>query len=225
MKYLALDLETTGLDWEHDQILEVGMVVDDFRIKTHAPPFHCYVAHEHLHGHPVALAMNAEIIGKLASKDKWPTINFVHPSHLFDKMYEYLRTYFPEQDAKIRIPVAGKNVAFDKLFLSKIKSSKVHMSGLTLNFGKFGFISRALDPGPLYTVPGIDEVPPGLPDCCKRAGISLDGEHTAVGDCMTVIRLLRHYYDDPVKASAQAFAVAQAENDKKDFTERKTKLL
>ena len=70
MKYCAIDLETTGLNsWSCD-ILEVGAVIADTNAEKTPlemlPVFHCYFVQDTYQGDPFALAMNAEILKKIA---------------------------------------------------------------------------------------------------------------------------------------------------------------
>jgi len=65
MKYLSIDIETTGLDSENNQILSVGVIVEDTEKKLpfeELPKFHCAIVHNDIRGSLFALNMNKELI-------------------------------------------------------------------------------------------------------------------------------------------------------------------
>ena len=71
MKYVSIDVETTGLDREKCQILSIGAVIEDTEnvkpIKD-LPRFHAAIklkGRQGFYGEPVALQMNSELIGNL----------------------------------------------------------------------------------------------------------------------------------------------------------------
>ena len=68
MPYVSIDIETTGLDPETCQILEVGAVFDDWtKAIGDLPKFHCYVIHKQIVGQPYALALNADTLRRIAN--------------------------------------------------------------------------------------------------------------------------------------------------------------
>lgn len=202
-RYLSLDLETTGLDPLKDQVLEVGVVLDDLQnpkpLKD-LPTFHCYIKHDRIAGHPVALAMNAAIIAKLAESDKFPdytfctTECFVHDFRCWLEANGY--EVSPEGRIKDRVVIAGKNAAsFDLPFLRAMTMTKRSFS----EFGQdefYHFIRpahRVIDPAMFY-MRTDDEIPPSLPECMRRAGMSEYISHRAIDDAMAVVRLIRHHF-------------------------------
>ena len=55
-KYVSLDIETTGLNPENCQVLEIGAVIDDGTTPIEeCPTFHCYVDHGLILGEPFAV--------------------------------------------------------------------------------------------------------------------------------------------------------------------------
>lgn len=140
MKYISLDIETTGLDPAKNQVLQVAMVIDEITGSTigdlpvdDLPVFEGLVWHERITGDPEALAMNVEVIEALASV-RWLTpepvrlvVNFrgrVAPVYrsmddLVDSAVHWIRVHFGIADGdRRRVPVAGKNAAgFDVPFL------------------------------------------------------------------------------------------------------------
>lgn len=181
MRYVSIDLETTGLDPSYCQILEVGMVEDDLEHPeisvSELRTFHCYVTHDKIVGEPFALALNHEIIRRI-SKSQAP-YKYVDAGKLLSEMCVWFRSL--GYDTRTKITVAGKNFAnFDALFLAKL-------------FGSWRWDclhQRVLDPCSMYAR-ADDSVPPNLQECCDRAGIAETVSHTAVDDARLVVELVR----------------------------------
>lgn len=201
MRFLSIDLETTGLDPERDQILQIGVVIGDFVTPgvQALPSWECLIAHERIYGNPFAIAMNAGLIGKIARREQ-------HPNDLFfpflEAAYESLAGWLighgfePGSDGRIQFVAAGKNVAgFDLPFLNSDENDGATWRSL------FKPKHRVFDVGPLYFQHG-DSAPPDLRTCLARAGIDKEVDHTAVADALDVIRLLRARYgmEPPVAA-------------------------
>ena len=75
MKYVSIDIETTGLNRETCQILQIGAIIEDttkYKLLEHMPTFNCVVIQEEIVGEPFALNMNKRLI-KLTAK--WLTSN------------------------------------------------------------------------------------------------------------------------------------------------------
>lgn len=65
MKYLSIDIETTGLDSENHQILSIGVIVEDTEKKLpfeEIPKFHCAIVREEIRGGLFALNLNKNLI-------------------------------------------------------------------------------------------------------------------------------------------------------------------
>lgn len=177
--YASVDTETTGLNPDSCQILELGIVLDDWlRPINELPVFHCYVLHELYVGEPFALQMNAEILKIISAKDKHPEFKFIP----FDEVSYAMRDFFSENGINpSRIPVAGKNFAgFDRQFLRRLPGSEVVQ-----------WNQRVYDPGMLFWKPQEDDSPPDTKKCMKRAGIEGEVAHTAVADALVVVQLVR----------------------------------
>lgn len=70
MRYISIDLETTGLDAEQNQILSFGAVVEDPNKKLpyhEVPKFYAIIRHRNIFGNITALNMNKELIGQIKS--------------------------------------------------------------------------------------------------------------------------------------------------------------
>lgn len=195
-RYISIDIETTGLDPESCQILEIGAVIEDWESPIlELPTFHCYVRHLEYRGEPYALALNSKILGILAKSESKldPDLKIYGPAHIEFRFNEWLKrnNIHYLQD---RITVAGKNFgSFDLQFLKRL-----------LNFNQLAsrFRHRYIDPAMLYWEPNIDgSTLPDLKKCLARAGMTDEVTHTAVEDAQLVIKLVRHYYDRKIKRS------------------------
>lgn len=70
MKYVSIDLETTGLDPEKCQILSFSGILEDTTKQLdflEIPKFNIYVLREEITGSPFALKMNSEIIERISN--------------------------------------------------------------------------------------------------------------------------------------------------------------
>jgi DNA polymerase III alpha subunit (gram-positive type) len=179
--YVSIDIETTGLDPETCQILEIGAVWEDWltpvdRLKT----YRRLVVHPEYRGCAYALAMNSELLRELAGPIRWPHI--LKPEQVAADFRQWLLACgWPGGT----LTAAGKNFAsFDLQFLNKLPrfNDWVHIR------------HRVLDPGMLYWHP-TDVSVPDTKTCYKRAGLVAEVAHTAVADALGVVKLIRKYYD------------------------------
>lgn len=179
MKYASIDIETTGLDPDTHQILEIGIVLTDTNTREYEK-HRIVILHKVITGSLPALAMNAKLIQEINNQggksrsysqdlNEMDNVHYVYPT---DQVHSILVGII-----KNKTTVAGKNFnAFDRLFLSKYGVDHL-------------FHRRALDPAELYALPS-DLVLPDLQTCLDRAGIEKSVSHTAVEDAMDVIKLL-----------------------------------
>jgi oligoribonuclease (3'-5' exoribonuclease) len=195
MPYVSIDIETTGLNPETCQILEIGAVFDDWTLSIKdLPTFHCYVVHKQIVGQPYGLALNADTLRKLANpppgdsrrftpgvgeKQCDPNEVYLRPEMVAGDMAAWLNTLGWPLDKSLN--VAGKNFAsFDRQFLKRLPEfeHKVHLS------------HRTLDPAMLYWLPTDDKLPDSK-TCYERAGMNPTVAHTALEDAISVVQLLR----------------------------------
>jgi len=154
--YLSLDIETTGTDPLKDQIIEVGMVIDDLQGNIHDKPsltFH--VSHERYEGNAYALAMNHEILRELANKATEAQV--IPVARVAKTIRDFVRYYHP----KGKITAAGKNFGgFDLQFLRQLPNWQACIR------------HRYIDPAMLWWNPEQDGFDlPNTDEMNERAGI------------------------------------------------------
>jgi oligoribonuclease (3'-5' exoribonuclease) len=187
MRYLSLDLETTGLDSQKDQILMIGAVVEDTEASDtpveQLRTFGCYIKHARYEGSSYALAMNAWILDILSGRKTgdWPVINSYESNNPDQQPWVSQFSYFLYNSFPLQydgeIVLAGKSVAnFDYQFLpSRLRQHFSH---------------RMIDPGNCL-IDWSKSSPPSLNDLKKRFDIPGPVTHDAVEDARDVIRILR----------------------------------
>jgi DNA polymerase III epsilon subunit-like protein len=162
MKFLCIDIETTGLDPETDNILSIGMVAVDTSIDRpirECPSSEIRLLHKRLNGTPYAFNMNSQLIAEITLNAKGEHIEYVQPENAADYVANFCKVHRLSQYAgPTELVVAGKNVTtFDLAFLKKLP-------------GWTDLISvhrRVLDPGAMYAK-ACDEIPPSLDTCLER---------------------------------------------------------
>lgn len=185
MKYVSIDIETTGLNPAIHDVLEVGAIFEDTdnqMPRGWCPTFHAYLWKPNYTGEAIALAMNAHILQKIHQLKKDGDTHFLMDENTFGfRFAEFLTKH---GDGKT-IVAAGKNVtSFDLPFLRRFPY-----------WDHIKIRHRALDPTLSYVNWKTDTEPPDLSTCKKRAGLPELVTHEALDDAWDVIELLRLEYD------------------------------
>ena len=181
MLYLSIDLETTGLNPQTDQILMFSAVLENTRHPTvhveNLPDFTCYIRHNRYEGSAYALSLNSWILRILAGRSEEGP-NF--PIYTLEEMEDTFDSWLEKNDLLIssrNVVVAGKNFGkFDYQFLSP--RMKEH------------FFHRFIDPGSIF-VDWKEESPPALSKLKSRLGLDEEVTHDALEDARDVIRIIR----------------------------------
>lgn len=198
MKYVSIDLETTGLDNWSCSTIEIGAVIDEVRSDCDPTPiedlptYHAYLVQEEFTGEPYALSMHPTIFRRIATREEG--FKYLEPGDMPEDFANFLldngfaRSFDPKRDIDdvhpVKITVAGKNFAsFDSNFLNDIQNWKTQIK----------VRHRVIDPSGFYWNPFEDEELPNTELCLKRAEIDETVEHTAVADAQNVIRLIRSH--------------------------------
>lgn len=183
VRYVSIDIETTGLNPETDLILEFAAVIDDLanpRPYEELPNFRQVVLHQRLQGSPYALMLNTDLIREMQNclatlgESLAPSVEACWPKDLGFRFTNFLLSH------KYTTPViaAGKNFAkFDLQFLQRLPGMPV-------------FHHRSLDPMMLY-LSRHDDAPPSMDECKKRAGLISNVKHQALADALDVVQLIR----------------------------------
>lgn len=178
MRYVAMDIETSGLDPERCQVLELAAVVEmDWKTPVrHLPTFRALVNTGPITGEPTALAMNAELIREMAGAPKCDL-----DGAIID-LAGFLDLHFPDRHDRGRgVTIAGKNFgAFDYAFLRRAKAWELIRPK-----------HRFIDVGNLWWNPRTDPCLPSLTECRVSAGVPFRPEHSAVEDCLSVVECVR----------------------------------
>lgn len=199
MKYISIDIETTGLVPDESDIIEFGAVYDDLRNPLpldQLPRFHAYFSKKTFRGAAKALSMHANIFKLIAEPpDDIQVMNIKNLMWPFTNWLSKIDYPFNEKKKRYEINVAGKNAAgFDIPFL------KHHIPGRwpdEKNWCEVYFKHRVIDPSILYFDPSIDDGLPDLKVCMERAGIGGEVAHTAVEDALVVVQLVRKLSNSP----------------------------
>lgn len=150
------------------------------------PTFHTYILPPEgrmtYTGEPTALAMHSVIFKRIAEREKG--YNYTSPTKFGNSLKQFLikNGFTPEHD-RITINVAGKNPAFDVIWLEEKTDVCKHVK----------CSHRMLDPAILYMIKG-DERIPGLSLCKQRSGLFNDSRisHCAIDDALDTLILLQH---------------------------------
>jgi len=196
MRYVSLDLETSGSDPLRHQVLELAAVVEDTRRAAatplaELPAFRRALRYRELTGTPGALALNVGLLRELADKTKLTAPDICLPAEVVPQLREFLLAngFKTDKHDCVSITLAGKNVGtFDLPFLRQLPG--------------WGILVKAepavLDPAALYLNWHKDSRLPSMLICQARAG---DAEphvaHEALADALEVVRLLRPFYEHP----------------------------
>jgi DNA polymerase III epsilon subunit-like protein len=225
MKYISIDIETTGLDSEFNQILSIGAVIEDTLNQLpfeDLPKFHAVIKRESVYGSIFALNLNKDLIQAMKDYSEARTedekklveesfgAKFYHEDEVVEALYQFcyrnglvdLDPNFLNKQMKIvdgiPYPILGSNMV--KTYLT---CAGKNFAGFDKKFLEklprwkqvFSIRSRVLDPGILFVDWINDESVPGLDECKKRAGIDGVVTHNAVEDAMDVVMLLRTCYE------------------------------
>jgi len=223
MKYISIDIETTGLDLETCQVLSIGAVIEDtgdIKPLDDLPTFHGVILARQLSGQPYALNMNKDLIEAMvyyqtAEEDeridleRLKGMKFYEKENIVEAFYYWLagNGFVEFDDVNSGDYAKMENGKMVPTITNKTKP--IHITAAGKNFGTFDlkFLERLprwkqlikvrqriLDPSILYVDWKKDESLPGLGLCKKRANLPEEVAHDAVEDAKDVILLLRKEY-------------------------------
>ncbi|MFD1468431.1 hypothetical protein ACFQ48_09360 [Hymenobacter caeli] len=192
MRYVSLDLETSGSDPARHQVLELAAVVEDTkrpRPLAELPAFRRLLVHPEIVGTPGALVLNARLLAELADPALGPPAERCTPAEVLPQLRAFLvaEGFRPDPRDRVRFILAGKNVAvFDLLFLQQLPG--------------WGTIVKSepatIDPALLYLNWRKDSRLPSMAIAKVRAQFEdTTVAHEALADALDVVRLLRPFYE------------------------------
>lgn len=223
MKFIAIDVETGGLDPQAHSLLEIGLVNQDEQWRRIVLVDEGYYL---LSAFAVQMhsALFKEIFNMLES-DEWknrpprpggpeaqPPVAYYKPNPMtyfvdVTDNSEELAAVFDDCLSELsglaegEINVAGKNfAAFDGPFL---EAAGVYEHDCD---SPFSFHRRVLDPAILWAEPG-DEALPDLKTCLERAGLEPHVAHSGVADALNVVRLVHAAFERQIVQNAALVAL------------------
>ncbi|MBA9078959.1 hypothetical protein [Rufibacter quisquiliarum] len=188
MKIVSIDIETTGLDINLCQVIEIGAVIEDpvnIVPLEELPEFRAMLHYDTLHWEEVAQGLHKES-GLL---EEWEAAKaqglLTQPEKVASMFRSFLieNGFVPGDEGQVVILAAGKNFTrFDRPRLEKLPEWKANIR----------FHNWAYDPCAYYIDVKTDQKPPDLKECKRRAGlIETKVIHKAVPDAKAIIELLR----------------------------------
>jgi hypothetical protein len=198
MRYVSIDLETTGLDPDKCQIIELAAVIDDLVTPfEELPKFRYLVKEPTYRGEPYAFSMHAVLFREIATTidpschEYGSEVTKVARAEnlLTTTLADWLNSH--EVTSNLFL-AAGKNfTGFDARFMRRLPEAH-----------KLTWEHRVLDPGPLYMLP-TDTIVPSTSTCMDRAEAqgmethNIPGDpHTALYDALMVCALIRNHFND-----------------------------
>jgi oligoribonuclease (3'-5' exoribonuclease) len=206
MKFVVIDIETTGTNPNDHKIIEFGAVIEDATNVLpieQLPTFKCIVKQKYgnYNGSAYAINMNQRIFEILASYDSAKTLeekekikqehNIIESEDLVKTFVAWVKeNYLINNSSKTvcvkNMNIAGKNYAtFDKLFIDKVDY-----------YNEIKYSRRIIDPAILFVDWVNDDELPNLDTCLKRAGINRQVTHNALEDAIDVLLCLRTKYNE-----------------------------
>ena len=225
MRYISIDIETTGLDAEKDQILSIGAIIEDTNQPKNfedMPKFHGVIKRHRIEGGLYAIDLNKNLLETMNQyataqdqDEKNDIVNmtgmqFYNEKEIVAGFYYWLaENGFVELDNP---DSGGYVVEHNGKMLPAItnKTKPIHITAAGKNFATFDKLflerlprwkqliklrQRILDPSILFVDWKNDDSLPGLATCKRRAGFDEHVSHNALEDAWDVVELLRKEYD------------------------------
>jgi oligoribonuclease len=221
MKYISIDIETTGLDAEKNKVISVAAIVEDTETKLpfdKCPKFNVAVLQNEFIGSARAITINKELISLIADYqdaddetrrliDADSDYKYVKEDDVAKEFYWFLEEngYFQGNNS------GGYTQIIDGYMRPMINGSTkpitINVAGK--NFATFDKLfleelpwwkklirirQRVIDPAILMVDWKNDTSLPNLITCKERAGVEGIVTHNALEDAWDVIEVLRKFY-------------------------------
>lgn len=194
MRFVAVDLETTGLNPNVHGVIEFGAVFADLEGRVKPQEFQRWIVPQNFVWDSYCLMLHAKLIaeidGRVKEKDPLVCLNLQDVAIQF-KEWLYKECEVPLKEKVTEISPYDKGLRLEKV------------TGAGKNFGSFDlqfllkehcfrniFRHRSIDPTAFYIKPD-DAVPPELKECKKRAGFEAIVVHRGLADAWDVVDLLQ----------------------------------
>ena len=218
MKYVSIDIETSGLNHDMNHVLSIGAIIEDTNSKLpyeELPKFNAIVLQNNIQGSPRAITMNKEIISLmgeyLEGTDEVRGIlnsnsgyNFYEEDDIVKEFYKFL---WSNGYSTLYSPSTHINGKLTPIIDGKTKPITLNVAGK--NFGTFDKLflqelpwwqkliktrQRVLDPAILCVDWSNDTSLPSLTTCKERMNVEGIVTHNALEDAWDVIEILRKFY-------------------------------
>jgi len=222
MKYISIDIETTGLDPEKNKIISVAAIIEDTENKLpfdQCPKFNVAVLQNELIGSARAITINKQLISDIADYQdaNIETRKFIESEseYKFVTEDEVAKNFYWWLDENGLGNGLNENDGYSTIVDGKIKpvingsTKPITINVAGKNFATFDMLflkqlpwwqklikirQRVLDPAILMVNWKEDTSLPNLKQCKERAGIEGIVTHNALEDAWDVIEVMRKFY-------------------------------
>lgn len=218
MKYVSIDIETSGLNHDMNHVLSIGAIIEDTNNKLpyeELPKFNAIVLQNNIQGSPRAVTMNQEIISLmgdyLEGTDEVRKLLNSNSGYEFyeeeDVVKEFYNFLWSNGFATLDSPSTHVNGKLTPIIDGRTKPITLNVAGK--NFGTFDKLflvelpwwqklirtrQRVLDPA-ILCVDWVNDISlPSLIECKDRKGVEGIVTHNALEDAWDVICILRKFY-------------------------------
>jgi len=219
MKYVVIDLETTGVpgkdgNIEDLQIIEFGAVIEDTNnilALDDIPQYNRIIRHEQYTGGAFAINMNARIFEILAKRETFKRgsdsqkdydkhYGIISIKDLAKDFFDFLYEHFRKNAVDDFTILLGPNYQEAPFVITpagkNFDSFDRKFIDLIPKWSQYvNLRHRTIDPTSMYIDWYNDETPPGLGDCLQRAGVMKQVTHCAVEDCVDTLLVIRKDYE------------------------------
>lgn len=218
MKYISIDIETTGLDPEKNKVISVAAIIEDTENKLpfdECPKFNVAILQNELIGSARAITINKQLISEIADYqdadietrkliDTESEYKFVREDDIAKEFYWWLDENGFDNSGGYGIVVDGQTKT---AINGTTKPITINVAGK--NFATFDMLflkqlpwwqklikirQRVLDPAILVVDWKNDTSLPNLKQCKERTGIEGIVTHNALEDAWDVIEVMRKFY-------------------------------
>lgn len=200
MQFASIDIETTGINYDMDQILEIGICLIDTKNYTDiekCPQLNLIVSHERYQGSAFAINMNQRLFKILAGQEKADDVNeyrkqhnIVRPNQIGEILWQFFYIHQHGELDKFDGIIAGgymsrhnffgedlpaMNNRIPKIFINPIGKNfdKFDRNFLKMlpQFNKFILMRRSADPSVFFADYNNDSTLPNLKTCMDRSKV------------------------------------------------------